>query len=98
MGSVFDVRLRGRIININSDHCFHCRDDGNSYKALCECVVVAVNPQMDKLLFAQSAVFATHRTSPSLDMEPGLKSKLCCFYLFSLNQILVMVPLTAFHL
>lgn len=54
-GAVFDVRLRGRIININSDYCFHCGDDGNSCKALCECIVVAVvNPPMDKLLFVCS--------------------------------------------
>lgn len=57
---VFDVRLRGRIININSDHCFHCGDDGNSCKALWECIVVAVNPQMDKLLFAQSLPQSYH--------------------------------------
>ena len=39
-GAVFDVRLRGRIININSDHCFHCNDDGNSCKALGEGIVL----------------------------------------------------------
>ncbi len=68
-GVAFDVRLRGRIININSDHCFHCNDDGNGCKALCECIVVAVNPQMDKLLFAQSAVFVTYITSPSPEIK-----------------------------
>lgn len=26
-GAVFDVRLRGQIININADDCFYCSDD-----------------------------------------------------------------------
>ncbi len=44
-----------------------------------ECIVVAVNPQMDKLLFAQSAVFVTYITSPSqANLYSFFSSSLVC--------------------
>lgn len=87
-GAVFDVRLRGRLINITSDYCFHCSDDGDSCKALRECIVVVVNPQMDKLLFV------TYRSSPSSGIAAAEKIYIYIFFSLKYWPTLCFSPLT----